>query len=422
MGLIKAGIGALSGTLADQWKEFIYCDSLDEDVLVKKGQKKTGNRSSNKKGSENVISDGSGLVVNEGQCMLIVEQGNIIEVCAEPGEYTYDTSLAPSLFAGELSQLGSMIQDLFDEIGKRFTFGGTAAVDQRVYYLNTKEIKGNKFGTMNPIPFRIVDKNIGLDVDVSVRCSGVYSYRITNPVLFYRNVSANVEQEYLRDDLAPQLKTEFVSALQTAFAELSAQGIRPSELPAHAERIALAMNDALSQKWGELRGISIVSVALNPITLTEEDAALIKHAQRSAILRDPTMAAATLVGAQADAMRDAANNEGGAMAGFMGMNMANMQGGMNAQNLYAMSQPSPKDAPADTWVCSCGKVNSGKFCSECGNKKPESNTWQCSCGKINDGKFCSECGSKKPEGTSWTCSCGKVNEGKFCSECGSPKQ
>lgn len=432
MGLIKAGIGALGGTMADQWKEFFYCDALDKDVLVTKGQKRVSSRSSNTKGNDNIISNGSGIAVADGQCMIIVEQGKIVEVCAEPGEFTYDTSTEPSIFAGSL---GKSIIDTFKTIGKRFSYGGDTGKDQRVYYFNTKEIVENKFGTANPLPFRVVDSKIGLDIDVSIRCNGLYSYKIANPILFYTNVCGNVEREYTRSEIDAQLKTEFISALQPAFARLSDLELRPNQVPAHADELCELMNAALNKKWGELRGIQIVSIAMNPITLPDEDAELIKQAQRTAIMKDPSMAAATLVGAQAEAMKAAASNEGGAMAGFMGMGMAMNVGGNNAQNLYAMAQqqqqqqptapaPAAPAAAEQGWTCSCGAVNMGKFCMECGAKKPEKG-WTCSCGAVNMGKFCSECGAKKPEAAPlYRCDkCGwepedPKNPPKFCPECG----
>ena len=319
MGLIKAGVGALGGTLADQWKEFFYCDALPADVLVTKGQKRTSSRSSNTKGNDNIISNGSGIAVADGQCMIIVEQGKVVELCAEPGQFTYDTSSEPSVFTGKL---GDSLKETFKTIGKRFTYGGDTGKDQRVYYFNTKELIDNKFGTPNPIPFRVVDKNINLDIDVSVRASGVYSYKITDPMLFYANVCGNVESEYTREEIDTQLKTEFISALQPAFGKLSALGLRPNEIVTHNTELEAAMNEALSEKWSGLRGLQVVTVALGSVTLPDEDAELIKNAQRAAILRDPTMAAATLTGATADAMRTAAANENGAMTGFMGMGMA----------------------------------------------------------------------------------------------------
>ncbi|MBE6949115.1 MAG: SPFH domain-containing protein [Ruminococcaceae bacterium] len=426
MGLIKAGLGALGGTFADQWKEYFYCESMDKDTMVAKGRKRTGRRSSNTKGSDNIISNGSVIAVADGQCMMIVEQGKIVEVCAEPGEFTYDTSTEPSIFAGSL---GSSIKETFKTVGKRFTFGGDTGKDQRVYYFNTKELIDNKFGTPNPIPFRVVDSKIGLDIDVSLRCFGVYSYKIANPLLFYTNVCGNVEQEYTRDEIENQLKTEFISALQPALGRLSNMELRPNQIISHNTELEEAMNAALSAKWGELRGLQVVSIALGSVTLPEEDAEMIKQAQRTAIMRDPTMAAATLVGAQADAMKAAASNQAGAMTGFMGMGMAMNAGGVNPQNLFAMGQQQPQQpvqaAPnANGWKCSCGAMATGKFCPECGGKKPEpvqAGSWKCKCGTMATGKFCPECGSPKPADGGWTCSCGAVNKGKFCQNCGSKK-
>ena len=429
MGLIKAGIGALGGTLADQWKEFFYCESMPKEVLVTKGQKRVSGRSSNTKGNDNIISNGSGIAVADGQCMIIVEQGKIVEFCAEPGEFTYDTSSEPSIFTGNL---GESLKETFKVVGKRFTYGGDTGKDQRVYYFNTKEILENRFGTANPVPFRVVDSKIGLDIDVSIRCSGVYSYRIADPMLFYTHVCGNVENQYERSELDNTLKTEFISALQPAFGKLSDLELRPNQIVTHTTDLENAMNETLSEKWGELRGIRVVSIALGTVTLPEEDQELIKQAQRNAIMRDPTMAAATLVGAQADAMKTAAGNSAGAMTGFMGMGMAQGAGGMNAQNLFAMgqqqqAQQAQQAAPApaaDSWKCSCGAVVNGKFCPECGTKKPEpvqAGAWKCSCGAVATGKFCPECGSKKPADDGWTCSCGTVNKGKFCQNCGSKK-
>ena len=439
MGLIAAGISAVSGVLADQWKEFFYCDSIDRNVLMTKGQKRISGRSSNTNGNDNIISNGSVIAVADGQCMIIVEQGKIVEVCAEPGEFVWNNSTEPSIFTGSL---GAGIKETFKRIGKRFAFGGDPGKDQRVYYFNTKELVDNKFGTPNPVPFRIVDRNIGLDIDVSVRCRGVYSYRVADPLLFYTNVCCNVEDYYSRDKLDAQLKAEFISGLQPAFAEISAMEVRPNQLMGQAEKLCQAMNTALSQKWGELRGLEVVSVAMETIDLPKEDADLIKRAQNAAILRNPTMAAATLVEAQSQAMKDAANNAGGAMTGFMGLNMAQQNGGMNATSLFEMAAqqpaPQPETAPQSSsnpesaqtengWRCACGAVNTGKFCAECGAKKPEMpEGWICpGCGAVNKGKFCAECGAKKPEHEPlYRCDkCGWEPEDpahppKFCPECG----
>ena len=438
MGLIKAGIGALGGTLADQWKEFFYCEAMAKEVLVTKGQKRISGRSSNTKASDNIISNGSGVAVADGQCMLIVEQGKVVEVCAEPGEFTYDSSTEPSIFAGSL---GESIKQTFKTIGKRFAYGGDTGKDQRVYYINTKELIDNKFGTPNPIPFRVVDNKIGLDIDVSVRCSGVYSYKIADPLLFYTNVCGNVESEYTRDELDGQLKTEFISALQPAFGKLSDLELRPNQIVTHNTELENAMNTALSAKWGELRGLKVVSIALGSVTLPDEDAEMIKQAQRTAIMRDPTMAAATLVGAQSDAMKTAAGNSAGAMTGFMGMGMAiNAGGGMNAQDLFAMGQQrqvqqqassaaAPTAAPAaGAWTCKCGATATGRFCPECGSPKPaDTDGWTCACGAVNKGKFCQNCGAKKPAGAPlYRCDkCGWQPEDpahppRFCPECGDP--
>lgn len=431
MGLIKAGMSALSGTFADQWKEFFYCDALDKEVLVTKGQKRTSARSSNTKGNSNIISDGSGIAVADGQCMIIVEQGKVVEICAEPGEFTYDASTEPSIFSGSL---GKGIANTFRTAGKRFTFGGDTGKDQRVYYFNIKEIMENKFGTPNPIPFRVVDSKIGLDIDVSVRCSGIYSYRIADPILFYSQVCGNVEKAFLREEIDKQLKTEFISALQPAFGRLSDLEIRPNQIVAHNTELEDAMNTVLSKKWGELRGLKVVSIALGSVSLPPEDAEMLKQLQRTAVLQNPNMAGATIVGAQAEAMKAAASNSAGAMNGFVGMGMAMNAGGTNVQNLFTMGKqqaeaaspaPAKASAASGSWKCSCGATAAGNFCTECGAKRPAENGWTCTCGTLNKGKFCQNCGAKKPAGTPlYRCDkCGfepqdPAHPPKFCPECG----
>lgn len=424
MGLIKAALGSAGGVLADQWREYFYCDSMGADVLVSKGQKRTGKRSSNTKGSDNIISNGSVIAVNEGQCMMIVEQGKIVEFAAEPGEFTWDASTEPSVFYGGLE---NGVEGALGTLMRRLSFGADTAKDQRVYFFNLKEIIGNKYGTPSPVPFRVVDTNIGLDMDVSIRCNGEYSYRITNPALFYKNVCGNVTQDYTRSQLDSQLKSEFLTALQPAFATISAQGIRYSALPGHTMELAQAMNQVLSAKWSDLRGISVVSVGVNSVTASAEDEATIKELQKSAVFRNPNMAAAHMVQAQAEAMKTAAGNKNGAMAGFMGMNMAQAAGGFNANSLYQMGQQQeqkPAAPAANTWKCSCGAENTGKFCAECGAPKPVEG-WVCACGSVNKGKFCPECGARKPAAAPlYRCDkCGWEPEDprhppKFCPECG----
>ena len=432
MGLLRAGIGAAAGALADQWRDYFYSEALDVNTLVVKGQKRVSRRSSNTRGEENIISNGSIVAVNEGQCMMIVEQGKVVELCAEPGEFVYDTSTEPSIFYGGL---GKGILNTFKLIGKRFTFGGDAAKDQRVYYFNTKEIVGNKYGTPNPVPFRVVDKNIGLDVDIAIRCNGEYSYKIQDPMLFYTNVCGNVEEAYDRSQIDSMLKSELMTALQPAFAKISEMGIRYSALPGHTQEIADALNEVLSKKWGELRGLCVASFGVNSVTAPKEDEQMIKELQKNAVMRTPNMAAATLVGAQSDAMRAAAANPNGAMMGFMGMGMAQQNGGFNAQQLFQMGQvqqtqqapqvPATPAAPQNGWTCSCGAVNTGRFCAECGAPRPEQSSWTCSCGAVNTGKFCAECGKPRPAAAPvYRCNkCGWQPEDphhlpKFCPECG----
>ena len=428
MGLLKAGVGALGGVLADSWRDYFYCESLDTDVLAAKGEKRAGGRSSNKKGTDNIISNGSIINVNDGQCMIIVESGKVVDICAEPGEFVYDTGTEPSIFYGDL---GENIKKSFSEIGKRFTFGGEPGKDQRVYFFNTKEIIGNKYGTPSPVPFRVVDNNIGLDVDIAIRCHGEYSYKITNPMLFYTNVCGNVDDMYLRETIDSQLKTELLTALQPAFARISDMGIRYSSLPAHTMEIGDALNEVLSAKWRDLRGIEIVVFGVSSVNASEEDEKMIKEIQRNAAFRNPTMAAAHMGGAQAQAMQDAAKNEGGmgAMGGFFGMNMAQNAGGTNAANLFAMGQQQPQaqqQAAPSGWVCACGQGgNTGKFCMNCGKPQPSADGWTCSCGTVNKGKFCQNCGSPKPAGAPlYKCDkCGwepedPANPPKFCPECG----
>lgn len=415
MGLIKAGAGALSSVLADTWREYFYCDSMPSDILATKGQKRRSKKDSNVKSSENIISNGSIIAINDGQCMIIVEQGKVVELCAETGEFIYDNSTEPSIFYGDL---GESIPKTFNQIGKRFTFGGNTAKDQRIYFFNTKEIMGNKYGTPNPVPFRIVDKNIGLDIDITIRCYGEYSYKITDPMLFYTNVCGNIEYDYSRENIDSQLKTELLTALQPAFARLSEMGIRYSALPAHTSEIADALNDVLSDSWKEKRGVEVFSFGVSSVTATEEDEKMIKELQKNAVFRNPNMAAAQLVGAQSEAMQTAAGNPNGVMAGFFGMGMAQNAGGANAQQLFNMKEVNRED---NIWKCECGAENTGKFCSNCGKAKPNNN-WKCECGAENTGKFCSNCGKAKPINDNWKCQCGQENTGKFCSNCGKERQ
>ena len=423
MGLIKAAINAVAGNLADQYKEYIYCESLSNDILAAKGHKRVGSRGTNK-GDDNVITDGSAIAVNEGQCALVVVDGKVSEVAAEAGVFEFKSAVSPSVFSGSL---GDGIMNTIKDIGSRITYGGQAGHDQRVYYVNIKEIMGNRYGTVNPIPFRVVDNNIGLDVDVSLRCNGEYSFRITNPVLFYTNVCGNFGETFNRSNIDSMLKAEILTALQPALGKISEQGVRPSALPGKAVEISDALNEALTEKWGKLRGMVVASFAMNPPTLPKEDQEMITNLQRTAVMRNPNMAAATLVEAQASAMKTAAGNQGGAMMGFMGMNMAQQQAQQPVQQ--NVQQPAAQAAPAQgTWTCECGASNTGKFCANCGKAKPaQAEGWTCSCGTVNKGKFCQNCGKPRPSGAPvYRCDkCGWKPEDpahppKFCPECGDP--
>ena len=425
MGLIKAALGAAGSVLADQWREYFYCDSMSDDVLMCKGIKRTGKRSSNTKGSDNIITNGSVIVVNEGQAMMIVDQGAIVEFSAEPGAFTWDASTEGTIFYGGL---GKGLKDSWNNFKSRFTFGADTGKDQRVYYFNTKEILGNKYGTATPVPFHIVDKNLGFDLDTSVRCNGEYTYQITDPIAFYKKLAANVPGDYTRDRLDSQLKSQFLTCLQPAFAKISQLGIRYHELPGHTLELSDAMDDALTKKWSGERGISIVSVSVNSITISPEDEATLKELQKTAVFRNTGMAAAYATMSHGEAMKAAAANSAGAMTGFMGMGMAQQAGSVNAAQLYQMAAQQeaqkPATAPADSWKCACGTTATGKFCPECGAKKPEPKAaggWKCACGATATGKFCPECGARKPEDNGWKCACGAVNKGKFCGECGAKK-
>lgn len=431
MGLIKAGLGSLSGVLADQWKEYFSCDAIPVDTLVVRGKKRVSGRSGNTKGNDNIISNGSVIAVADGQCMLIVEQGKVVEVCAQPGEYTYDTSTEPSVFTGDL---GDSLLESFLTLGKRFTFGGEPAKDQRVYYINTKEITGNKFGTASPILFEVVNKRIGMSRTVQVRCNGIYSYQITDPLRFYVRLCGNVAADFKREQIDGQLKSEFMDALQPAFGALAEQELRPAQIPAKANELKAAMNEALRQEWIENRGISIGKIALNPITLTEADMKKINDLEDAASMgANPFMMAGRMTDATAEAMRTAAGNSAGAMTGFMGMGMTGMgQAGFDtAQNLYQAGVRQNQQRPAAQsagWKCACGAVATGKFCPECGAKRPEQAAgWKCKCGAVNKGKFCTECGARKPaDEPLYRCDkCGwepadPKHPPKFCPECGDP--
>ena len=379
MGLIQAFKGSVSGELANQWKEFFVCDSMTGDTLIKRAEHKVSGRSSNTKGDADVITKGSAIIVNEGQCAILVDSGKIIDVAAEAGAYEWDENGEPSIFAGDFA-------DVFKAFGRRFTFGGEKPVQQRVYFVNTKDIVGLKFGTPSPIPFRIVDNNIGFDLDTTLKCNGNYSMKVSDPTQLYVNLAGNVKDEYTVEDIQDQLRATFIAALQPALGKLSALGVRPSGIPSYTKEITEAMNEELDQEWTDKYGLAITSVQILATVIPDEDAATLKELQKSGALRNQAMAGATLVQAQAEAMKNAASNPNGAMMGFMGMNMAMQAGGANANDLLnagavagngmqqgvvpQTGQPQTNQG-GSRWFCpNCGNENYGNFCVNCGTKRP----------------------------------------------------
>ncbi|MBO4387725.1 MAG: SPFH domain-containing protein [Treponema sp.] len=441
MGLISAAAGAAGGVLADQWKEYFYCEALPNDVLMVKGQKRVGKRSSNTKGTDNIISKGSVIAVADGQCMIIVDNGKVAEICAEPGEFVYDSSTQPSIFAGNL---GQGILESFKEFGRRVGFGGEPAKDQRVYYVNTKEMLGHKYGTANAVPFRVIDEGAAIDLDIGIKCFGVYSLRVADPIRFYTNVAGNVTEDFRIDgDLENQLRSELLDSLQPAFARISEMGIRYSAIAAHTSELSQFLKETLSGKWLEGRGLEIVSISIASMKADEEIEKEIREKQAAMTERRQKLKArkeeadlyggginAFMATSQMAALNDAANNANGAATGMMGMGMMGMMGGFQQNNAMAAQQPqqAQQQAPAaGGWKCpKCGAQASGKFCPECGAAKPEATAgWTCSCGTVNQGKFCQNCGAKKPAGAPlYKCDkCGWVppdphNPPKFCPECG----
>lgn len=421
MGLIRAALSAGGSVLADQWKEYFQADSMSNEDLVVKGYKKT---KGNNKGGEEIISNGSCIAVGEGQAALIVEDGKIVEFCAEPGRFVWDSSTEPSVFCGGF---GKGIIDSFKKFGERFTFGGDRAKSQRVYYVNTKEIMDNKFGTTTPMVYDDQYYRTAL----YIRYFGQFSFRISDPIIFFTQLAGSVADKYNRASLTDMCRDEFMTALDTALSQLSAEGVKFSQIPVKQREIAKFMSDTLDDEWGQRRGMEVVSVAIAKVTPDEKSRARIEQFDTNVMHSSPNAMAGGLAYAQMQAMQDAAKNSNGAMTGFMGLGMMNnMMGNAapsqntllnTAKQLDDTSKAEKSVASTDAWICSCGSKNSGKFCANCGSKKPEipSGAWKCSCGAVNTGKFCPECGSKKPE-DGFKCACGYKSDKpfKFCPECG----
>lgn len=369
MGLIKAIANSVGGSFGDQWKEYFCCDSLAQNVLMCKGQKQQTQRGTNLRGESNIISNGSVIAVNEGQCALIVEDGKIVELTCEPGRFVYDTSSEPSIFAGEF---GQSLKDTFKQIGRRFTFGGSTGKDQRVYFINIKPIENNLFGTYTPIPFRFVDKNVGIDIDLHVRCRGRFSYTIDNPIVFYTRIAANVQDCFTSDQLFDQLRAEFVTYLQAAFAPISSRGVRPSDLLGETIELVDEMNKLLKEKWLEMRGLKIFSIAFESISVPDDEQKILTKLQETKVFTNSQMAAANFAQAQADALRAAASNENaGAFMAFAGMNMANATGKMMGGAVGGVS-PQVAD-PSSDFETRLKKLEmlKGKISDELYNKKME---------------------------------------------------
>jgi len=375
MGLIQAFKGSVSGELANQWKELFVSDSMSADTLVKRADHKVSGRSSNTKGDADVITKGSAIIVNEGQCAILVDSGKVIDVAAEAGAYEWEENSAASIFAGDFG-------DIFKEFGRRFTFGGEKPVQQRVYFVNTKDIVGLKFGTPSPIPFRILDNNVGLDMDTTLKCNGNYSMRVSDPTQLYVSLAGNVKDEYTIEDIQDQLRATFVAALQPALGKLTNLGVRPSAIPSYTKEMSEAMGEELNSDWTNKYGLAITSVQILTTVIPDEDAATLKELQKTGAFRNQSMAGAALIGAQAEAMKNAASNPNGAMMGFMGMNMAMQAGGANAQDLLNAGAATPGAnqmagtanggaAAGNRWFCpNCGNENFGNFCVNCGTKRP----------------------------------------------------
>lgn len=404
MGLIKAIVDSATGMLADSWEEYFYCDALSNDVLMVKGQKKVNEkRGGNKKSSDNVISQGSVVAVNEGQCMIIVEQGKIVDVCAEAGEFVFDNSTEPSLFYGNLAEsLGKS----FSNFGRRIAFGGNTGKDQRVYYFNTKEIMNNLFGTPTPIPFRVLDKNTGFDFDTAVKVNGQYSFKIVDPILFYINVCGNAADSYGKDEILGTMRSELLTAMQPALAKISAKGVRPYEIPGFSTDICTYLAEELTNQWTSLRGIQMIKMSINAADMPAEDRERFQKWQDTAMLRNSNMAAARQTEAFSNMMENSGKSGGSGMDNVASMAAMSMMSQMMGGNFFGNNGANQAQVPqmqaagaAAGWTCSCGAVNKGKFCSECGAKKPAgAPLYKCDkCGwepedPTHPPKFCPECG------------------------------
>lgn len=415
MGLISAAVSSVSGVLSDSWKEVIEPDDMSDSTLLVKGV--AVRKGSNKKGTDNYVSNGSVIHVYPNTLMLLMDGGKIVDYSAQEGYYEVNNSSAPSIFNGEL-------KDSVKETWKRFQFGGVPSQKQYVYYINTAEIKGIKFGTRNPVNYFDNFYN----AELFLRAHGSYSIKITDPIKFFTEFAPKGTDRIEIKDLSEQLFNEFMDALQSAINQMSVDGVRISAITSKSRELSKYMADVLDADWNDLRGIEVCSVGLASISYDDESKALINMRNKGAMMSDPTIREGFVQSSVAQGMQAAGSNTSGAANAFMGMGMGmNAAGGFmsaasqtNAAQM-AQQQAAQQNQAANGWKCSCGTVNTGNFCSGCGSKKPENTSWTCSCGTTNTGRFCSNCGSPKPAGE-WVCSCGTKNTGNFCSGCGAKRQ
>ena len=419
MGLISAAVSSVSGVLSDSWKEVIEPDDMSDSTLLVKGV--AVKKGSNKKGTDNYVSNGSVIHVYPNTLMLLMDGGKIVDYSAQEGYYEVNNSSAPSIFTGEL-------KDSVKETWKRFQFGGVPSQKQYVYYINTAEIKGIKFGTRNPVNYFDNFYN----AELFLRAHGSYSIKITDPIKFFTEFAPKGTDRIEIKDLSEQLFNEFMDALQSAINQMSVDGVRISAITSKSRELSKYMADVLDADWNDLRGIEVCSVGLASISYDDESKALINMRNKGAMMSDPTIREGFVQSSVAQGMQAAGSNTSGAANAFMGMGMGmNAAGGFmsaasqtNAAQMaqqQAAQQAAQQNQAANGWKCSCGTVNTGNFCSGCGSKKPENTSWTCSCGTTNTGRFCSNCGSPKPAGE-WVCSCGTKNTGNFCSGCGAKRQ
>ncbi|WP_374286447.1 SPFH domain-containing protein [Lactococcus sp.] len=420
MGIIKAATSAMGGSMADQWLEVIEPNEMSDQTVFTKGVKvrKNDKRGSNRKGTEDVITDGSVVHVYPNMMMLLVDGGKIIDYTAEEGYYTVKNDTAPSMFNGNLRE---SIQESFF----RFKFGGVTPQKQQVFYINLQEIKGIKFGTATPLQYFDNFYN----AELFVRTYGTYSIKITDPLAFYANAIPKNKDRVEIQDINEQYVSEFLTALNTAINQYSAQGERVSFLTSKSMELAKYMSTVLDEDWKNLRGMEIVAVALASISYTEDSQKLINMRNQGAMLGDPTIREGYVQGAVARGMENAGSNPGGSTNAFMGMNMGMNQAGnfigqATAANQSQQQAQQAKQTDENTWMCSCGSKNTGKFCQNCGKAKPVSaDSWTCSCGTENTGKFCQNCGKAKPATDAYCSECGALislanGQPKFCPECG----